>query len=523
MLPSAVNDTMRDMMAQIRDVGDGIRGGTYTMTAPVITGGSITGVALSGNTLTNPVITGGSINNTPIGASTANTGAFTTLSATGNVSFDGGSFVFNEAGADKDARFEGDTVPNLLFLDASTDRIGVGTSTPASILDVNGLGTFGSLTSKIRIGLNGDSISSDGDFYIQTSTANPLILRTNTTERMRIDSSGNVGIGTSSPGAKLDVNGSIYAGGAVALSINSGGSNYGQIGYNIVTGDVYWLGYGSSKTTAGTAVLNWNSSGNVGIGTSSPNTKLHIFGASLSDLRIASNNVSYINYVDASFSVQGTTTNHPMVFNTNNTERMRITSGGVLLVNSTTSVSGDDNNKAQVTGAPTSGGVGVLSAYNSASSGADSSPCLTLFKKMTTTSSSARFVQFYANDATQPMGGIVGNGAENVQFLTLSDEREKENIKPVEGALNRIMQLQVFSFNRKGSKEFVPSGFIAQNVLPVYPEYVVENAANDGQEQRYGITGGMSAGYVAELTKAIQEQQALINNLTTRLNALEGK
>jgi hypothetical protein len=61
MLPSAVNDTMRDMMSQIRDVGDGIRGGTYTMTAPVITGGSITGVALSGNTLTNPIITGGTL------------------------------------------------------------------------------------------------------------------------------------------------------------------------------------------------------------------------------------------------------------------------------------------------------------------------------------------------------------------------------------------------------------------------------------------------------------------------------
>ena len=81
MLPSAVNDTMRDMMSQVRDVGDGIRNGTYTMTAPVITGGSITGVALSGNTLTNPAITGGSINNTPIGASTANTGNFTTLGA----------------------------------------------------------------------------------------------------------------------------------------------------------------------------------------------------------------------------------------------------------------------------------------------------------------------------------------------------------------------------------------------------------------------------------------------------------
>jgi hypothetical protein len=86
MLPSGVNDTMRDMMAQIRDVGDGIRGGTYTMTAPVITGGSVTGVALTGNTFTNPVITGGSINNTPIGATTANTGAFTTASLKGSTS-----------------------------------------------------------------------------------------------------------------------------------------------------------------------------------------------------------------------------------------------------------------------------------------------------------------------------------------------------------------------------------------------------------------------------------------------------
>lgn len=74
MLPSAVNDTMRDMMSQIRDVGDGIRGGTYTMTAPVITGGSINGAA--------------------IGASTASTGAFTTLSASSTVSGTGFSNYF---------------------------------------------------------------------------------------------------------------------------------------------------------------------------------------------------------------------------------------------------------------------------------------------------------------------------------------------------------------------------------------------------------------------------------------------
>lgn len=47
-------------------------------------------------------------------------------------------FVWNEAGADKNARFEGDTDTELLFLDASTDRIGVSTTTPAVTFDVAG-------------------------------------------------------------------------------------------------------------------------------------------------------------------------------------------------------------------------------------------------------------------------------------------------------------------------------------------------------------------------------------------------
>ena len=68
MLPSGVNDTMRDMMAQIRDVGDGIRGGTYTMTAPVITGGSVSGVTFSSAAAT---ITGGSVSGVTFSSSAA--------------------------------------------------------------------------------------------------------------------------------------------------------------------------------------------------------------------------------------------------------------------------------------------------------------------------------------------------------------------------------------------------------------------------------------------------------------------
>jgi hypothetical protein len=223
MLPSAVNDTMRDMMAQIRDVGDGIRDGTYTMTAAKITGGTITGVAFTGNTFTSPVISGGSINNTPIGASTANTGAFTTLSATGNVSFDGGSFVFNEAGADKDARFEGDTDANLLFLDASTDRIGIGTSSPAFKLQVIGasyIATNAAGTQEVLKLNNSDTTAGTQAVKLGFSSAGVTKASINAavygndymtfnvgsdTERMRIDSSGRVLIGTTTFGGGLTI------------------------------------------------------------------------------------------------------------------------------------------------------------------------------------------------------------------------------------------------------------------------------------------------------------------------------
>ena len=60
----------------------------------------------------------------------------TALTATGNVSVNGGTFIFNEAGADLDFRFEGDNNANLLFGDAGNDRIGILTATPAVTLDI---------------------------------------------------------------------------------------------------------------------------------------------------------------------------------------------------------------------------------------------------------------------------------------------------------------------------------------------------------------------------------------------------
>ena len=122
---------------------------------------------ISSQDSSNVSITGGSINGTAVGASTASTGKFTTLDATGNVGFDGGTFTFNEAGADKDFRFEGDTQTHLLFGDASVDRIGIALTAPAARLDISG-----NYAQNIVAVAALDIDCSAGNFFTKTIAAN---------------------------------------------------------------------------------------------------------------------------------------------------------------------------------------------------------------------------------------------------------------------------------------------------------------------------------------------------------------
>ena len=61
-----------------------------------------------------------------------------TLDVAGAVNFNGGAFTFNEAGADLDFRVEGNTATNLLFCDAGNDRVGINQASPSTTLDVVG-------------------------------------------------------------------------------------------------------------------------------------------------------------------------------------------------------------------------------------------------------------------------------------------------------------------------------------------------------------------------------------------------
>ena len=125
-------------------------GVTFTTDTADINGGAIDGTTIGGasaaaGTFTTATATNVQATNIKANDGTAaiaitdSTGAVavsTALTATGNVSVNGGTFIFNESGADLDFRFEGDTEANLLFGDAGNDRIGILTNTPGYSLDV---------------------------------------------------------------------------------------------------------------------------------------------------------------------------------------------------------------------------------------------------------------------------------------------------------------------------------------------------------------------------------------------------
>ena len=115
--------------------------------------------------------------------------------------------TFNESGEDVDFRVEGDTEQNLLFVDASTDRIGIGTSSPGTDLHVAG--------NDPRVRIDGDTDSHPGLELSENGTRkwivfndytnDNLTFKTNSDIRVSIEQDGNVGVGTTSPKVGLDV------------------------------------------------------------------------------------------------------------------------------------------------------------------------------------------------------------------------------------------------------------------------------------------------------------------------------
>ena len=290
----------------------------------------------------------------------------------------------------------------------------------------------------------------------------------------------------------------------MSTKIKAGTSTTGAVVDADTTG-ILELQSGSTPTTAVTI----DASQNVGIGTASPTKRLQVTSVANTNAEIriqanASNDYSSIvlfgDNVDDSGAIQYSNYDDHMQFDTNSTERMRINSSGNIFIANTSTQIGGDTARFTISGAHNSGYFGI--AVNS-----------------TTTSGNQNFINFGRGGSQ--CGYIYSGGTNSTGYLTSSDYRLKENIAPMTGALAKVNALKPVTYKWK-TDGTDSQGFIAHELAEVCPEAVAGSKDEVDAHGNPRYQGVDTSFLVATLTAAIQEQQALIENLTTRLAVLEG-
>ena len=146
-------------------------------------------------------------------ADCGNIAANGTLTVSGNVEFDGGTFIFNQSSADVDFRIESNGNANAFFVDAGNDRIGIFNASPSVAFDVTG-------AAKIS-----GAVDLDGGAFTWNDTVSSLDFRfeTNTlANAFFIDGSADkIGFGTNSPAdASVEINQASTTAGTACLSLD---------------------------------------------------------------------------------------------------------------------------------------------------------------------------------------------------------------------------------------------------------------------------------------------------------------
>jgi len=410
----------------------------------------------------------------------------------------------------------------------SSGNLGIGTSSPGFRLDVAGniralnsgadsqvlvVAPSDSFSPFIRWGVSGirDSgilgFPAGDDALVYRSGANSF---STGTERFRITVAGNVGIGTSSPGTILDLGTS--TGQKISVYRNANirygfGIETDTMRYYVPTGASNAVhSFGQISTTDGTTYterMRLDSSGNLGIGTSSPGAKLEVYGGgtgTVTNAQIGNASTAFVLGVDSGNNCQvRTAQNVPIIFYTNNTERARITSGGDLLVGTTnTSATAGEGFKS----------VFPIAAVPSVRSvGNNSTSSYSTYEVYSTSAAAYRFYVDYAGTVF----------ATTTTISAISDQRFKENIQDIDVGLNAVMALKPRKFDWKAGKgKDIKNdrGFIAQEFEQVFPDLIDEwkDPAPEGEEPYKSVRQDL----IPVLVKAIQE-------LTARVAQLESK
>ena len=562
--------------------------------APVLFNGAL-GTPASG-TVTN--LTGtASINiNGTVGATTASTGAFTTIGASGVITANGGSagtasintqfqvgvgtdIVLNGGagygiivGSTRVAAFSNTTglaVTGALSsttganFATSSGSVGIGTASPAAPLHI----AFGSAVndaelriqqttngtaSQITIAANNDggaiynfirSVTTSGTEHWRIgggATASTMAFSTNSIERARITSAGDVGIGTTSPAANLDVRGAnklfdshgianVYStdtttvgyGGSIAFGGNNGTGGTSPYPYGKIQGvkegsTSTWSGALVFGTTASSSAvterMRIDSSGNVGIGTASPAEKLDVRGnvaigsrsaeanlylyGSAGDLRVIMSTLGSGFVVDSDGVID---------FKTSNTQAARIDSSGQFLVGKTSDSVANNGFHSNPNGYASFSLAGSTSATDT----------------LNVYSTGAAAYRFYVD-----MAGTIR--ATNTTISGISDSRLKENIVDLDDGLNAILALKPRKFDWKSGKGKdikADRGFIAQEFETVFPDLIDtwKDPAPEGEDPYKSVRADLIPVIVKALLELNANLVAQVAALSQRLAALETK
>ena len=410
----------------------------------------------------------------------------------------------------------------------SSGNVGIGTSnaTPS-----NGegmcLGSGSTITRlDIRNSTTGDA-TGDGtslqlngnNFTIENREAGYVAFATSLTERMRIDSSGLVGLGTTNPQSVASGYGALTVGGTTGggINFNSTGSAFGQIYGNNT--NVVMSAFSSRFIAFNTNSLERmriDSSGNVGIGESNPTEKLSLAkGISYNAdsalfITIGVNDSAVNNNAPYRWrtGITGNATGHSYTFSTIGrtesvyTERARIDSSGNLLIGSSSSSATSGEGSKFVS----NGRLFQVSSYSTSAQ-----------ESLAMYSTGVSAYRFYVD-----WGGTVH--ATSTSISAISDQRLKENIRDLDAGLDEVLALKPRKFDwkeGKGANTKDARGFIAQEFEEVFPDLIDEwkDPAPEGEEPYKSVRQDL----IPVLVKAIQEQQAQIEALQSEINLLKGE
>ena len=433
-----------------------------------------------------------------------------------------------------------DTIDAIFKADGTGTSVGLNVGSGKTLAVAGTLTATGSATIEFADGsASTPSITNDGDTNtgIFFPAADTIAFAEGGVEAMRLDSSGNLGLGVtpSAWASNFRVNqigqGAYIAGrsDAVALYMGSNGFWNGSSDRYIANGFASDYSQGSGQHvwrtaasgTAGNAItftqaMTLDASGRLIVGGTSPATD--------AQLTISAPNepVLFFQRTDAgSFdaSIQAVS-GGALTFKTGAdsstasglTERARIDSSGNLLVG-TTSVTGLVTSAQSSTSAP--------SVAARATSSSFANDVVQIYCARDTNNNSYNYIL-----AQRPAGvSFVVRDSGNVQnannsYGAISDAKLKENIVDATPKLEKLNQVRIVNFNIIGDEQ-KQIGVVAQELEQVFPSMVEESVDRDAEGNDLGTTtkAVKYSVFVPMLIKAIQEQQTLIIALTARLDA----